>query len=56
MDRKMDPQKIDFWMILDRDRANFGAGRRQPAMASGLEIDEVESLFGTPRTPEGAAD
>jgi len=25
-------------------------------MASGLEIDEVESLSGTPRTPEGAAD
>ena len=25
-------------------------------MASGLEIDEVEFLFGTPRTPEGAAD
>ena len=25
-------------------------------MASGLEIDEFEFLFGTPRTPEGAAD
>ena len=56
MDRKMEPQKIDFWRLGRRGGANFGEGRRQPAMASGLEIDEVESLFGTPRTPEGAAD
>ena len=52
MDRKMDPQKIDFWRLLDRDGARGGGS----LLASGLEIDEVEFLFGTPRTPEGAAD
>ena len=42
--------------LLEDFETSPGKGRRQPAMASGLEIDEFEFLFGTPRTPEGAAD
>ena len=47
MDRKMDPQKIDFWRILKRD-----TGR--PGGVCGWHLGFF--LFGTPCTPEGAAD
>ena len=53
MDRKMDPQKIDFWRILRRVRADPG-GVCGPHLA--LEFEESHFLFGTPCTPEGAAD
>ena len=52
MDRKKDPQKIDFWRLLDRDGARGGGS----LLASGLEIDDIVILFRTPCTPEGAAD
>ena len=56
MDRKMDPQKIDFWRLRRREGGDSGTAWRSVRMASGLEIDEFEFLFGTPCTPEGAAD
>ena len=42
--------------LLEDFETSPGKGRRKPAGISGLEIDEFESLFGTPCTPEGAAD
>ena len=56
MDRKMDPQKIDFWRLERRVRADPGRAWRSVRTASGLEIDDYVILFGTPCTPEGAAD
>ncbi len=53
MDQKGDPQKIDFWRILRRVRADPG-GVCGPHLA--LEIEESDFLSCTPCTPEGAAD
>ena len=42
--------------LLEAFGSGRGRSRRSVRMASGLEIDEIDFLFGTPRTPEGAAD
>ena len=53
MDRKRDPQKIDFWRLLNRDKVRGGG---VCGLHLALEIDDIVILFGTPCTPEGAAD
>ena len=53
MDRKKNPKKIDFWTLLDRDVVDPG-GVCGPHLA--LEFEDSVILFGTPCTPEGAAD
>ncbi len=53
MDRKMDPQKNDFRRLLDRDVVNPG---RVCGPHLALEFEDSVILFGTPCTPEGAAD
>ena len=42
--------------LLEVFETRYRKGRRSVRLASGLEIDEVDFLFGTPCTPEGAAD